>query len=353
MNGMRAAVLVVGGWYDSEDLYGPLATYRAVERNNPRIRNSLVMGPWVHGGWSRTKGDQVGDVRFGWPTSAPFQAEVVLPFFRHHLKGGPDPGLPEAYVFETGANRWRRFDAWPPRGLQARRLHLRARGGLAFEAPPGGPDDAHDAFVSDPKKPVPYTPRMTPYWSKTFLAEDQRFAAMRPDVLVYETPPLEEDVTLAGPLRPRLWVSTTGGDADWVVKLIDVWPGKLPGKPKSRHPWREPPDRGGQQTLVRAEVLRGRYRDSFEKPKPFVPGEVTPVSFEIPDVLHTFKRGHRIMVQVQSSWFPYVDRNPQSWVPNVFEAKEEDFVAATHRVYRSGAHPSHVEVGELPRLDAR
>ncbi len=345
---VKAAVLVVGGWFDSEDLYGPLATYKAIEKNNPRARNSLVMGPWIHGGWERTKGDRVGDLSFGFPTSAPFEAEVVLPFFLHHLKKARDPGLPEAYVFETGANRWRRFDSWPPRAAKLRRIYLREAGNLAFEPPPDKTEEAaHDAFLSDPGKPVPYTPRMTPYWSKTFLAEDQRFAAMRPDVLVYETPPLEEDLTFAGPVRARLKVSTTGRDADWVVKLVDVWPGELPGKPKSPHPWRDPPDLGGRQTLVRAEVLRGRYRNGFEKPEPFVPGEVTDVTVELLDVLHTFKRGHRIMVQVQSSWFPYVDRNPQSWVENIFKAKEEDFVKATHRVYRSAVYPSQIEVGEL------
>jgi len=345
------AVLVIGGWYDSEDLFGPLKTYQTLERHNSDTYNGLVMGPWIHGGWTRSKGDRVADVDFGWETSAPFMAEVVMPFFEHHLRCGPDPKLPEATMFETGANRWRRFGAWPPKGLVRRRLHLREETGLAFEPPAAGGEDAHDAYVSDPAKPVPYSARVTPYWSKTFLAEDQRFAGWRTDVLAYESEPLEDDVTLAGPLNANLWVSTTGRDADFVVKLIDVWPGKLPGKPKSAAPWRDPPDRGGQQAMVRAEAMRGRYREGYDSPRPFEPGQVTAVSFELLDVLHTFKRGHRIMVQIQSSWFPYTDRNPQSWVPNIFEAREEDFVPATHRVYRTPAWPSHLDVGVLPALD--
>ena len=352
LKGIRPAVLVVGGWYDNEDLYGPLETYRAIERLTPRNRSTLVMGPWAHGGWERMRGDQLGDLTFGWPTSDSFQDEVVLPFFLHHLGGGPDPHLPEAYAFETGANRWRRFDTWPPAGLERRRLYLRADGALAFDPAPGGTPTDHDAFPSDPRKPVPNAARMTPYWSKTFLAEDQRFSATRPDVLVYETPPLEDDVTLAGTLTANLWVSTTAQDADWVVKVIDVWPGFVPGKPKSAEPWRAPPDEGGQQALVRAEAIRGRFRDSYERPTPFVSGQIAKVSLRLLDVLHTFQRGHRIMVHIQSSWFPYIDRNPQKWVPNIFEATEADFVMATHSVYRSPAYPSHVEVGVLRAADA-
>ena len=350
---VRAAVLVVGGWFDNEDLYGPLKTYQSVERQNPRASNKLVMGPWAHGGWQRMKGDELADQPFGFETSTDFQARVALPFFKHHLKGGPDPDLPEAYAFETGANRWRRFDRWPPKGLAAKRLHFAGRGKLSFETPPSEDGGAHDAFVSDPAKPVPFTMRFTPYGSKVFLAEDQRFAGYRPDVLVYETEPLEQDVTIAGPMRANLWVSTSREDADWVVKLVDVWPGKDPNKPKSQTPWSDPPGRAGLQALVRAEVMRGRYREAYDKPRPFEPGKVAEVSFELLDILHTFKRGHRIMVQVQSSWFPYVDRNPQSWVPNVFEAEDSQFVAATHRVHRSKSHPSHIVVGVLIPLDQK
>jgi hypothetical protein len=355
LDGITAAVMVVGGWYDTEDLYGPLQTYAAIERRNPGIANRLVMGPWRHGGWARDEGDTLGGATFGFPTAAWYREHVELPFFRHHLKGGPAPDLPEALVFETGADRWRRFDAWPPAGLERRTLHLRAGGALSW-APPAEPGTDADRFVSDPAKPVPYTQEITPNWAREYMTEDQRFAARRPDVLVYRTEVLDRDVTLAGPLEARLWVSTTGGDADWIVKLIDVFPDRLPPAPGEGRRGRRPPPSedvepdDGRQELVRAEVMRGRFRESYSEPKPFVPGEVTPVAFAIPDVLHTFQRGHRIMVQIQSTWFPFVDRNPQSWVPNIFAARAEDFVPATHSVHRSADYPSGLVVGVLPGL---
>ncbi|MGD2113910.1 MAG: CocE/NonD family hydrolase [Acidobacteriota bacterium] len=348
LRGIEAAVMVVGGLFDTEDLYGPFATYRAIEEQNPGIFNVLVMGPWSHGGWNRTDGRSLGEADFGFATSEYYQREVDLPFFRHFLKGEGELDLPEALVFETGADRWRRFDAWPPAGLEERTLHLGAGGGLSFEAPePAGDGDAeaHDAFVSDPARPVPYTMEITNGWAKDYMTEDQRFAAWRPDVLVYESEPLAEDLTLAGPLTADLWVSTTGRDADWIVKVIDVFPEDEPRWVAER-PDRDE-DLGGTQRLVRAEVMRGRFRESYEAPKPFEPGEVTRVTFRLNDALHTFRRGHRVMVQVQSTWFPFVDRNPQSWVENIFEAGEEDFVPATHRVYRSPEHPSGVRVGVL------
>jgi uncharacterized protein len=346
LKNIRAAVLVVGGWFDTEDLYGSLKTYQSIEKQNPKIENALVMGPWFHGQWSRDPGSALGTTEFGFATSDDFQARMLLPFFQHHLAGGPDPHLAEANVFETGANRWRRFDAWPPPALEARDLYLREDGALGV-APPAG-QDAFDEYVSDPAKPVPYTMEITADWAKNYMTEDQRFAAWRPDVLVYRGEPLEQDLTLAGPIVADLWVSTTGGDADWVVKLIDVYPGELPGQTEAD---REKPEAdaypGGRQMLVRADVMRGRFRESFERPKPFVPGEPTRVTFELRDVLHTFRRGHRLMVQVQSTWFPFVDRNPQSWVPNIFEAKATDFVKATQRVYRSTRYPSRLRLGVL------
>jgi putative CocE/NonD family hydrolase len=348
LKNIKAAVMVVGGWYDTEDLYGPLRTYGAIEKQNPGISNMLMMGPWFHGGWYRSEGTSLGDADFGFATSSMFQ-ESSLAFFKHHLKGGEKPDLPDAMVFETGANRWRRFDAWPPKQVREARLYFQPKGGLKFQ-PPTDTGGLFDEYLSDPARPVPYTMEITPRWAKDYMTEDQRFASRRPDVLVYQTEPLEKDLTLAGPLEAELWVSTTGTDADWVVKLIDVNPGKMPG-------WTKDDDedgkknRGGQQTLVRGEPFRGRFRESFTVPKPFKPGEVTKVRFFINDVLHTFQRGHRIMIQVQSSWFPFIDRNPQTYVPNIFQAKEEDFVRAFHRVYRSSSNPSSVKVHVLPAAD--
>jgi len=344
LRNIGASVMVVGGWYDTEDLYGPLKTYREVEANNPDTFNVLVMGPWAHGAWSRSGGERLGDAEFGFKTAEYYRKHVEFPFFLHFLKDGPEPDLPEALVFETGANRWRRFDAWPPEATRPRKLYLREDGGLAFAAPEAEAD-ASDEFISDPAKPVPYTMEISSGWTRKHMTEDQRFAARRPDVLVYTTDVLEEDLTLAGPIQADLWVSTTGSDADWVVKLIDVYPNELPGTEDEDKS--DAPDRGGQQTLVRAEVFRGRFRESYEIPEAFVPGEVSNVSFELQDVLHTFQRGHRVMVQIQSSWFPFVDRNPQTYVPNIFEATQDDFIKAFHRIHRTQGHPSHIEIGVL------
>lgn len=349
LKGVKAAVMTVGGWYDTEDLYGPLATYRAVEQQNPGIFNMLVMGPWSHGAWSR-KGRSLGTADFGFDTSAWYREQVELPFFRHFLKGGPRPALPEALVFETGANRWRTFDAWPPREAKREQIFLHPGGRLATVVPEGGDPLAHDAYVSDPARPVPYTAGVALGWSREYMTEDQRFAARRPDVLVYQTEPLTENLTVAGPITADLWVSTSGEDTDWIVKVIDVWPGEVPN-------WDEEsggPDPGGRQELVRAEVFRSRFRESYEHPKPMVPGEPTDVPFELRDILHTFKAGHRLMVQVQSTWFPYIDRNPGTWVPSIYEAKEEDFQAVTNRVYHAAPHASHLIVrildGRVPPL---
>jgi putative CocE/NonD family hydrolase len=344
LRNINAASLIVGGWFDAEDLYGPLQTYKTIEKNNPKSKNSLIMGPWRHGGWHKTKGEKLGDADFGFETSRVFQ-DIELGFFKHHLKDGPDPNLAEAIVFETGANRFRRFDAWPPKSVKSAKLFLRADGKLAFE-PPSDAATAADEFVSDPAKPVPYTQNMQSRYTAEYMTEDQRFAARRPDVLVYQSPILEQDMTLAGPLTADLWVSTTGTDADWIVKLVDEHPGKT-GDDDSD----EKDSRGGEQLLVRGEPIRGRFRDGFETPKAFVPGENTRVKFVLNDVLHTFKRGHRIVIHVQSSWFPNIDRNPQTFVPNIFEAKPNDYVKATHRVLRSKDMPSGIDVWVLPSVD--
>jgi putative CocE/NonD family hydrolase len=347
LQNIRCAVLTVGGWFDTEDLYGPLQTYAAIERQNPEVSNRVVIGPWSHGGWNGGDGKQLGDADFGFATAQWFRDEVERPFFRYHLKGEGESPSTEATVFETGANRWRFFDAWPPKSGKPVTFYLNAGSELA-EAPPA--EDAEDwsEFPSDPTKPVPYTMEITSDWAKEYMTEDQRFAAWRPDVLVFRGPVLDEDLTLAGPVQVKLFVSTSQTDADWIVKVVDEHPGHpLDGRPETRAARADYPS--GRQQLVRAEPMRGRFRKSFSQPEPFVPGEVTEVSFRLNDLLHTFKRGHRVMIQVQSSWFPFIDRNPQHYVPNIFEAKDSDFVKAIHRVHHTPSHPSHLEVLVLPQ----
>ncbi len=348
LKNIKAAVLTVGGWYDGEDLYGPLQTYAAIERQNPGIHNTLVIGPWVHGGWLRGDGATLGDSDFGFKTALSYRP-LELAFFNQHLRDGKAADLPEAMVFETGANRWRQFDSWPPKGLQAKTLYLGEHGALGDIAPLAAA--GFDEYPSDPDKPVPYTLEVSQRWGRHYLAEDQRFAARRPDVVVYQTERLQQDLTIAGPLEASMYFSTDQSDADLVVKLVDVNPGKQRG-------WTDNDadagkrDYGGQQTLVRGEPFRVRFRDGYETPKALTPNEVTPVKFALNDVLHTFKRGHRIMLQVQSSWFPFVDRNPQRYVPNIFAATADDYVKANHRIHRSSTHPSSIRVQVLPGLDA-
>lgn len=342
LKNVRPAVLTVGGWFDAEDLYGPLKIYQEVERHNPATENKLVMGPWVHGGWGRTDGDKLGHVSFGEKSAIFYREHIELPFFLHHLKGGPDPGLPEAYVFETGANQWRKFDQWPP-PVETRRLYFHAAGRLAFD-PPQDSSVVYDEFISDPQKPVPFTTAITTGMNEEYMIEDQRFAARRPDVLAYQTDVFEEDLTIAGPLTAELVVATSGTDSDWIVKVIDVFPAEMEDPENLPKGVRM----GGYQMMVRGEVFRGRFRNGYQFPEPFVPDEPTKVTFELWDVLHTFKKGHRVMIQVQSSWFPLVDRNPQNFVENIFEADESDFVKATHRVFRSADRSSSVRVGVLP-----
>ncbi|NOT02245.1 MAG: CocE/NonD family hydrolase [Phycisphaerales bacterium] len=341
LKGVAPAVMTVGGWFDAEDLYGALSVYRETETNNPGVFNILVMGPWQHGGWGRMDGDRLGNISFGDKTSLFYRNHIELPFFRHFLKGTSEIDLPEAYVFETGANRWRRFDRWPPE-TEAIRFYCHGNGRLAPDAPNDG-DDAHDEYTSDPDKPVPYTEAIAIGMTKEYMTDDQRFAARRPDVLAYQTDALDADVTIAGPVMADLWCSTSGTDSDWIVKLIDVFPSDAPDHDEleaGQH-------MGGYQMMVRSEVMRGRFRNSYERPEPFVPDEPTAVRVPLQDVLHTFRKGHRIMVQIQSTWFPLVDRNPQTFVDNIYLANEEDFVKATQRVHRSGTHPSRIELGRL------
>ena len=343
LKNVRCAVMTVGGWYDAEDLFGPLETYRSTERQNPGITNILVMGPWAHGAWGRGDGDKLGHINFRAKTSEFYREKIELPFFRHFLKGDTNFTASEAHVFETGTHRWRRFDTWPPKQAQERTLYFHPRGVLDFNAPSSG-EDAFDEYVSDPAKPVPYTMEMTTGYPRSYPVHDQRFATSRPDVLVYETEPLEEDLTFAGALTAALHVSTTGTDSDWVIKLIDVYAGDFPDpKPNPANI-----AMGGYQQLVRGDVFRGKFRNSFEKPEPFEPGKMATIKFAIPDIFHTFRRGHRVMIHVQSSWFPLVDRNPQTFV-NIPTAKPEDFRKATQRLYRSAAAPSSLTVLVLPQ----
>lgn len=339
LKNIKAAVMTVGGWFDAEDLYGPLKTYAAVEKQNAGISNTLVMGPWSHGGWNSPDGSRLGDIDFGSRTAGTYQSDVEFPFFNFHLKNKGMPKAAEAFVFETGRNQWHSLDAWPPRGAQRQRLYLQSTGGATFTAPEGRDRDAFDEYLSDPANPVPYTRAINLNRGVRYMIEDQRFAATRPDVLVYQTEALKEPLSLAGPIQANLQVSTTGTDADFVVKVIDVHPQWAPGvTPGEGLPM------GGYQMLVRGEVMRARFRESFERPSAMKSGAITSVKFELQDVCHTFLPGHRLMIQVQSSWFPLVDRNPQKFV-DIYQAKASDFQKATHRVYRSSSHPSFLEVG--------
>ena len=336
------AVLTVGGWYDQEDIFGPPATYEAFERADARDLNRIVMGPWNHGGWYGP-GTVLAQVDFGDSTGVWFRREVEAPFFAFYLKDrGPLP-LPEALVFEGGSNRWRRFDAWPPREARPRNLYLHAGGRLSFD-PPTQTDAAYDQFVSDPAHPVPYRPRPVQVtysrgseWG-SWQAMDQRFVEGRPDVLVWVTEPLTEDVVIAGDLSAHLFASTTGSDADWVVKLIDVYPDTVPATPRM----------GGYQLMVAGEILRGRYRRSFERPEPIPANRVLEYTVRIPPQAYQFGRGHRIMVQVQSTWFPLYDRNPQTYVPSIFAARPADYRSQTHRIWRTARSPSHIVLPVLP-----
>jgi uncharacterized protein len=329
---IKPAVLLVGGWFDAENLYGTLQAHRAVLSQSPNTRLSLVMGPWYHGAWENDSGEDLGAISFGSRTSDFFQDEVEFPFFTHYLKEAPDPHLPKAWVFETGANQWLRMDAWPPSEAQKVQVHFHASGQLGFATP--FTDEKPDEFISDPAKPVPSFEGMDITMPREYMDADQRFVASRKDVLTYRTSALEQDLVVAGPIRAHLSVSTTGTDADWVVKVIDEYP----ENPKT--------DLAGYQQLVRGEVMRGKFRNSMEKPEPFAPGQPTTVEWVLNDICHDFRKGHRLMVQVQSSWFPLMDRNPQVFT-DIYTAKASDFAIAKHRVYHSIQFPSYLELPVL------
>jgi uncharacterized protein len=322
------AVMTVGGWFDAEDLQGALKIYKAVEKNNPNTYNILVMGPWFHGGWSRGDGDALGNVRFGSKTSEFYRQNIELVFFNHYLKDKGEMNLPEAYVFNTGANKWLTLDSWPPRNTETKEIYLDASGKLSFQAP--AQSQCFAEYISDPAKPVPFINNTAIGMTREYMVDDQRFAAARPDVAVYQTDALAEDMTVAGPIKVSLDVSTSGTDSDFVIKLIDVYPDDAP----DNDPNPAGVKMGGYQMLVRGEPFRAKFRNSFSKPEPMTPGKVTRIEFEMPDILRTFLKGHRLMVQAQSSWFPLVDRNPQKFV-DIYNATEADFQKATERVYCS------------------
>lgn len=346
LKNIKPAVMVVGGWFDQEDLYGPLKTYQGIENNKPKSPNLLVMGPWIHGGWSRGTGESLGNIRFGAQTSVFYQKEIEFPFFNHYLKGTPDPALPKAFIFETGSNEWKKYDQWPPKNTTEKKLYLHPDGTLSFSPTittmQVGAKPAFQEYISDPAKPVPYTSEIRIIRGSDFMYEDQRFASTRPDVLVFQSDVLQEDVTISGNVFADLFVSTTGTDADFVVKLIDVYPGNAPND----SPVNPNMKMGGFQLLVRGEVMRSKFRKSFSKPEPMTPGKIENVRFDMQDAAHSFKKGHKIMIQVQSSWFPLVDRNPQKFV-NIYKATENDFQIAKHRVYLSGNSSSYVGVRVL------
>jgi len=334
--------LNVAGWWDQEDFYGPMATYANLEKSDTAHLDFLVVGPWNHGGWAHGPGNFLGSIPFGSNTGEYFREQVEAPWFAYWLHDKGTLPLKEALLFQTGSDVWTRFDSWPPKDAQTKSLYFSANGKLSFDAPKTDSTDAFDSYISDPASPVPYRQRPVdetypsdrPGRWYTWLVQDQRFVDGRPDVLTWKTEELTENVTLTGQVTAKLFAATTSSDADWVVKLIDVYPEKFDSDPSL----------AGYELMISDEIFRGRYRHSYEKPEPLVPGEITPFTIDLHTADHVFKKGHRIMVQVQSTWFPLYDRNPQKFVPNIFEAKESDYQKATEKVYRSTKFPSHVEI---------
>ena len=351
MKNVHCAVLVVGGWYDAEDLSGPYRTFNAIRKFNPETPATLVEGPWVHGGWARSDGSRLGDIEFDAKTGEYFRASIQFPFFEHYLKG-KGAAQPQAVVFETGTNVWRRLDAWPPKNATPKTLYFHAGGKLSFDPPSEA--SSVDEYISDPSHPVPFVGYTTDTVPQRYMVDDQRFASYRPDVVVYQTDPLEEDVTIAGPISPKLKVSSSGTDSDFDVKLIDVYPDADPesedgARPNKRIVDAPPVHMGGYQELLRGEPFRAKFRNSWEQPEPLTPGKETEIDFTMPDLFHTFRRGHRIMVQVQSSWFPLTDRNPQTFT-DIPTAKPEEFQKATEQIFHQKDAASGVEVLLLPMM---
>jgi len=335
--------LNVAGWWDQEDFWGPVKIYELFEKNDTNHLNYLVAGPWNHGGWARSDGGKLGDIPFDSNTSKYYRAQIEAPWFAAWLKDKGAKTFPEATVFQTGSNKWERYDAWPPKNAKATSLYFQAGGKLSFTPPPGE-GDGFDGYVSDPSHPVPYRKRpISPTYGPgsawpTWLVEDQRFVDNRPDVLTFATEPLADDLKIAGDILAELFAATSGSDSDWVVKLIDVFPEIYPEDSKL----------AGYELMVADEILRGRFRESFERPKAIVPNEITPYKIDLHINDHAFLKGHRIMVQIQSTWFPLYDRNPQKFVDNIFQAREADYQKADQRVYRSRQHASHIVLPVVP-----
>lgn len=342
LKNIKPAVLVVGGWFDPEDLFGALKTYEAIEKQTPANNNKLVMGPWTHGAWARRDWSKYATHDFGTNVNTFYKDEIELKFFLYHLKNKGTFGASEATVFETGTNQWKSYDAWPPKDASPKTVFFQGSGRLSFTSP--SDDNSFDEYVSDPAKPVPYAEGYQSNRSHEYMAADQRFASSRPDVVTYVSEPLTEEMTASGPLDVRLFFSTTGADADFIVKLIDVYPDDLPAPP----PGSKGPLMAGLQQMVRGDVFRGKFRNSYEKPEPFEPGKITEVKFVLNDIAHSFKKGHRIMVQVQHTWFPLVDRNPQKFV-EIPKAVAADFQKATHRIYHDKDHPSGIMLNVMSR----
>ncbi len=323
---VKPAMLVVGGLFDAEDGYGAWNTYQALVKQSPATNSRLVIGPWYHGQWASRDGSHLGNIRFGSKTNEWYQDNIEVPFFNYYLKGkGSVDTMSKANIFFSGENKWRKFAQWPPVDATPTPIYLKQNNNLSF-SPDFNDTPTFDTYVSDPAKPVPYADKIHFDRTREYMDDDQRFAARRPDVLVFDTDTLRDDITLAGPVVADLMVSLSNTDADFVVKLIDVLPANTPKNPDTKYPM------GGYQMLVRGDIMRGRYRNSFSNPEAFVPGKPTEVKFTMPDVAHTFKKGHRIMVQVQSSWFPLADRNPQQFV-DIYHAKDSDFVKETIKIY--------------------
>ena len=351
MKNIHTAVMTVGGWFDAEDLSGPFKTFHAIDEFNPGAVNTLVVGPWTHGGWARNDGDRLGDVAFNSKTSLFYRAKIEYPFFESYLKGRNGEPLPKAYVFETGSNVWKKYDAWPPKSGAKKTLYFRAGGKLSFDPPTD--KTGVDEYVSDPAHPVPFVNYTTDTVPQRYMVDDQRFASERPDVLTYVSDPLEEDVTIAGPISPKLKVASSSTDSDFDVKLIDVYPDNYPDATEGTAPNKRvvdapPLHMGGYEELLRGEPFRAKFRNGWEKPEPLVPEKMTDINFTMPDLFHTIRRGHRIMVQVQSSWFPLTDRNPQIFgdIPNT---PPEQFTKATEQVFHQKDAASGVEVMVMPR----
>jgi len=346
LKNVKHAVMTVGGWFDAEDLYGPLSIYKTLEKNNAGIQNTIVMGPWSHGDWARERGTQtINHIYFGDSISTFYQKEIEFNFFKSILKDNSPPPVPEAYMYDTGVKTWNKFDVWPPKNVPPAKLYFHENGKLSINNP-GKPETVFE-YISDPAKPVPYTSETegVVFTPRRFMTDDQRQASKRPDVITFQTDPLVDPVTLAGEILAKLKIATTGTDADFIVKLIDVYP-------DDHASFKNTPAHikmGGYQQLVRSEVFRSRFRNSYEKPEPLTAEKITDVNVPLQDMLHTFKKGHRVMIQIHSSWFPYIDRNPQKYVENIYKANEADFIKATIRVYGS----SVIEVGKPKEMEGK